>query len=63
MTADPIEWLLGEDNPAVRYFTLRDLLEYPDTSVEMQSLKDSIRRSPTVAKIFARQRVDGHWGI
>ena len=53
MTADPLEWLLGKDNLSVQNFALCDLLEYPDTSAEMQSLKDGIRRSPTVAKIFA----------
>jgi len=61
LKADPMAWLLEEDNPSVRYFTLRDLLAYPEGSSAVQGAKESIRRSPTVANIFRRQQAAGHW--
>jgi hypothetical protein len=34
LKADPTRWLLEEDNPSVRYFTLRDILERPERDPE-----------------------------
>jgi hypothetical protein len=58
---DPLPWLLEEDNPSVRYFTLRDLLGKPERSAEVQSAKAAIRTGGIVPKILARQNPDGSW--
>lgn len=38
LKADPINWLFEKDNPSVRYFTLRDILEKPDSYPELQEV-------------------------
>jgi len=30
LKADPTNWLLEEENPSVRYFTLKDILDRPE---------------------------------
>lgn len=61
LKADPSHWLLEKENPSVRYFTLRDILDYPDNSAEVVSAKESIRNYGKVAKIFSKQRPWGYW--
>jgi len=58
LMADPVEWLLGEDNPSVRYFTLRDILERPAGDAELAKAKDDIMQTGTVPKILAKMDTD-----
>ena len=37
LNADPLPWLLEPDNPSVRYFALRDLLDRPETDAEVRA--------------------------
>jgi len=39
LNADPIDWLPEKDNPSVRYFTLRDILERPDSNPELEEAR------------------------
>jgi hypothetical protein len=59
--ADPTEWLLETDNPSVRYFTLRDLLEKPDTTSEVKEAKQDIMRTGVVPAILEKQKNEGYW--
>lgn len=56
-----IDWLLEKDNPSVRYFTLKHLLDCPDDDREMQSARRAIMRSEPVKKILAAQNAEGYW--
>ncbi len=56
-----IEWLLEIDNPSVRYFTLRDLLNRNARDSELKEAKDAIANSKVVTKIFSKQTGDGYW--
>jgi hypothetical protein len=56
-----INWLLEKDDPSVRYFTLRDLLDRDDSDSDLKAAKAAIPRSKTVSKIFAKQKPGGHW--
>jgi len=56
-----IEWLLETDNPSVRYFTLRDLLDRNARDSELKEAKDAIANSKGVTKIFSKQTDDGYW--
>ena len=56
-----IDWLLEEENPSVRYFTLRDLLCRPERSFEVQKAKKANMTSGVIPKIQARQNADGSW--
>jgi hypothetical protein len=39
----PIEWLLEETNPSVRYFALRDVLGKNENNPKLQLAKESTR--------------------
>ncbi len=58
---DPTSWLLEPDNPSVRYFTLRDLLDRPEDDTEVTAAKAAIMTSPPASDILAAQRPDGSW--
>ena len=58
---DPTNWLLERENPSVRYFTLRDILDYSDKDSEVVEAKAAIRGYNKVSRIFERQRPEGYW--
>jgi hypothetical protein len=61
-TADSIlEWLLEEDNPSVRYWTLIDLLNSDEGSEEVKLVKQSIMKFKPVKKILNAQNPVGYW--
>ena len=57
-----LAWLLEPENPSVRYWTLRDILERPEDDPEVRKARDAIARQPLVQELFARQHAEGHWG-
>lgn len=61
LKADSTDWLLGTDNPSVRYFTLTELLERPETEKEVISTKSKIMKIGTVPKILDKQNSHGYW--
>lgn len=63
LTEDPTSWLLEEDNPSVRYFTLRYLLDKGVNDGEVQEARRNIMKTGPVPKILAKQETDGYWGI
>lgn len=56
LKADPTDWLLEKENPSVRYFTLKDILDKPEEDAEVQAAKQEIMQTGMVADILARQR-------
>ncbi|OHE54779.1 MAG: hypothetical protein A3K61_05615 [Thaumarchaeota archaeon RBG_16_49_8] len=48
----PVEWLLEQSNPAVRYFTLRDLLNKDETDKEVVSSRDTISNAPVITEVW-----------
>jgi hypothetical protein len=63
LNADPTDWLLGEDNPSVRYFTLVDLLGKSQNNTEVITAKHSIIENGAVPVILGEQEAGGYWGI
>jgi hypothetical protein len=59
--ADPTEWLLEKNNPSVRYFALRDLLEKPKTNSEVKDAKQDIMKTGVVPAILTKQKKEGYW--
>jgi len=57
-----VEWLLEEENPSVRYFALRDLLNKTESDTEVQATKEAIRNSKLLTKVFSKQNPQGFWG-
>jgi hypothetical protein len=63
LKTDPTEWLLGEGNPSVRYFTLTDVLEKNKSNLDVAKSKKAIMQIGAVPKILAKQENGGYWGI
>lgn len=57
----PIEWLLEESNPSVRYLAQRDLLGKSKDDVEVVVTKKAISESAVVQRILRKQNPDGYW--
>ncbi len=49
------------DNPSVRYFTLRDLLNRKASDPEVKEAKANISQSKVVSRIFSKQNKKGYW--
>lgn len=60
MANETINWLLEEENPSVRYFVLKNLLNKKNDQ-ELQSAKLAISTSKIITKIFSKQNPDGSW--
>jgi len=61
LNADPIIWLLEDNNPSVRYFTLIDILEKAENDPEVRKTKEEIMKKGVVPKILAKQKEGGYW--
>lgn len=61
LKADPVEWLLEDDNPSVRYLALRELQDRPKTDPEVTSARMNIMKTGAVSKILAAQKQRGYW--
>ena len=55
------EWLLEEENPSVRYYTLTDLLEKPEDDSEVVTTKKQIMKIGIVPGILEKQNPEGYW--
>ena len=54
-------WLLEEENPSVRYFALRDLLDRSEDDPELRAARAAIPNSKVVARMFSKQKLEGYW--
>ena len=63
LNGDPLSWLLepDPDNPGVRYFALRDLLDRPEDDPEVRSARSAIMATGPVPAILDAQYPDGFW--
>jgi len=57
----PIDWLLEGNNPPVRYYTMRDLLEYKNTDSDMIETKNQLAKYNVTQRILNKQNPDGSW--
>jgi hypothetical protein len=58
---DPTDWLMEENNPSVRYLTLKHLLGKDNSDPEVRAAKDAIPEIRPVAKILDKQHREGYW--
>ncbi|HPT70421.1 MAG TPA: nitrogen fixation protein NifH [Syntrophomonas sp.] len=56
LKTDTVNWLLEEENPSVRYYTLRDILDKPEHDPEVQQAKHEIMRRGMVPEILRKQQ-------
>ncbi|MFC2068749.1 hypothetical protein ACFLTP_07055 [Chloroflexota bacterium] len=61
---NPIPWLLEPDKtqPAIRYFTLRDILGHSSDDNEVKEALTAIMLTGPVPVILVAQEQDGYWG-
>src|SRR5712692_2472400 len=61
---DPaISWLLESGDPSVKYCTLTDVLEEPQNTVEVRSVRRQIPNGPLVKTLLKGQHPDGGFGV
>ena len=60
---DSLDWLLEKDkkNPSVRYFALRDLLDFPESDGQVRAARAAIMNSGPVPIILEAQEPFGAW--
>lgn len=63
LSEDTLRWLLEEDNPSVRYLTLVNLLDRPETDGEAQSAKKDIMQRGAVPDMLKIMRSDDYASI
>ena len=56
-----IPWLLEENNPSVRYFTLLELLGKTNNDPEVIDAKNDILKKGLVPAILSKQKKEGYW--
>ncbi len=56
-----VRWLLEEENPSIRYFTLINLLNRGEENPALKEAKALIPTSEVVTKIFSMQASEGCW--
>ncbi len=56
LRGDPTAWLLEKENPSVRYFTLKDILDKPEEDAEVQSARQEIMKTGAVPDLLTKQR-------
>ncbi len=56
-----MEWLLEDDNPSIKYWTLRNLLDYPEDDFIVQSARRHIMQTGPVPNILTRLNESGHY--
>jgi hypothetical protein len=61
MAAGLLPWLLQEDNPPVRFFTLCDLLDRPMSDPEVEQARAAIMEHLPVRSILAHLSAPGYW--
>ena len=61
LKADPIPWLLEDDNPGVKHMTLTAILDRPESDPEVRKARAEIMRKGLVPKILAKQEAGGNW--
>ena len=62
LKGNPIDWLLEEGNPSVRYFTLTDILGESQDSPEVKKARKAIAEWELVRQALALQAPEGYWG-
>lgn len=56
LKADPTDWLLEEENPSVRCFTLESILDRPEHDMALQAARRDIMQTGIVPEILRKQR-------
>ena len=59
--AESLDWLLEGDNPSVRYWALRDLMDKEEHNPEVKTTRQEVMKSTLVISILGAQNPEGYW--
>jgi len=57
-----LDWLLEDDQPAVRYYALVDLMDFPPADPAVEEARAAIPLRGWAAEILRTQKPGGYWG-
>jgi len=57
-----IDWLLGPENPSIRFWALQQLEDRPINDQEVRETQDVVMVTPCVKAILKAQKTEGNWG-
>ncbi len=58
-----MEWLLEESNPSIRYRTMLELQNLPNTSNKIKEAKEAVIEYPVVQNILKKMQPEGYWEV
>lgn len=61
LNENSIKWLLEEDNPGVRYLTLRDLLDVPQNDPELLLAREKAHKEGPISTVLDAIHPEGYW--
>ena len=56
-----LQWLLEDENPSVRFRTLKEILDYDDAAPVVRQAKSAVLRSPPVQTLLEKMHPAGYW--
>lgn len=56
---NPVDWLLEENDPGVKYLTLRDLVEAG--AKEIMMARERAHRDGQIANVLSNMKIEGYW--
>jgi hypothetical protein len=59
---NPVSWLLESSDPSIRYWTMVDVLGYPEDAPIVVDTKMRLVKQPIVLQLLELQQPNGHWG-
>ncbi len=61
LKGDPLPWLLEAESPGARYLAMRDILEIPADSPELQAACRAAHAEGPIATILGEMKPEGYW--
>ena len=61
VSSEVVSWLLGPENPSVRFWTLQQLEDRPVDDSEVVEAQDALMSSSCVRAILEAQKGEGQW--
>src|SRR5512143_3288407 len=61
LKGDSVKWVLGADEPGVRYLALRDLEECPETDAALKAARKAAHEAGPIATVLNHMEKAGYW--